>query len=69
MGPIQLFLGIFGTTGITAYVGLLTIGQLKEGERVFVSAASGAVGLVASQIAKGIMPQPQLINLFVSSML
>jgi NADPH-dependent curcumin reductase CurA len=52
MGPIQLFLGIFGTTGITAYVDLLTIGQLKEGETVFVSAASGAVGLVASQIAK-----------------
>ena len=39
-------------TGLTAYVGLLRIGQLKEGETVFVSAASGAVGSVACQIAK-----------------
>ncbi len=51
-GPIQLFLGIFGMTGLTAYVGLLRIGQLKEGETVFVSAASGAVGSVVCQIAK-----------------
>jgi NADPH-dependent curcumin reductase CurA len=51
-GPIQLFLGIFGMTGLTAYVGLLRIGQLKEGEIVFVSAASGAVGSVVCQIAK-----------------
>jgi NADPH-dependent curcumin reductase CurA len=39
-------------TGLTAYVGLLRIGQLKEGESVFVSAASGAVGSVVCQIAK-----------------
>ena len=51
-GPIQLFLGIFGMTGLTAYVGLLRIGQLKEGETVFVSATSGAVGSVVCQIAK-----------------
>ena len=51
-GPIQLFLGIFGMTGLTAYVGLLRIGQLKEDETVFVSAASGAVGSVVCQIAK-----------------
>ena len=51
-GPIQLFLGIFGMTGLTAYVGLLRIGQLKERETVFVSAASGAVGSVVCQIAK-----------------
>lgn len=38
--------------GLTAYVGLLKIGQLKEGETVFVSAASGAVGSVVCQIAK-----------------
>jgi NADPH-dependent curcumin reductase CurA len=38
MGPIQLFLGLFGMTGLMAYVGLLKIGQLKEGETVFVSA-------------------------------
>jgi NADPH-dependent curcumin reductase CurA len=52
MGPIQMFLGIFGMTGLTAYAGLLRIGQLKEGETVFVSAASGAVGSVVCQIAK-----------------
>jgi NADPH-dependent curcumin reductase CurA len=51
-GPIQLFLGIFGMTGLAAYVGLLRIGQLKEGETVFVSAASGTVGSVVCQIAK-----------------
>jgi NADPH-dependent curcumin reductase CurA len=31
LGPIQFFLGIFGMPGLTAYVGLLKIGQLKEG--------------------------------------
>jgi NADPH-dependent curcumin reductase CurA len=39
-------------TGLTVYVGLLRIRQLKEGETVFVSAASGAVGSVVCQIAK-----------------
>ena len=43
MGPIQFFLGIFGMTRLTAYVGLLRIDQLKEGETVFVSAVSRAV--------------------------
>src|SRR6201996_8947897 len=38
---IQSFLGALGLPGLTAYVGLLKIGELKEGERVFVSAASG----------------------------
>ena len=52
IGPIQLFLGIFGMTGLTAYVGLLRIGRLKEGETVFVLAVSGAVGSVVCQIAK-----------------
>jgi NADPH-dependent curcumin reductase CurA len=52
IAPIQSFLGTFGMTGLTAYVGLLKIGKLKEGDTVFVSAASGAVGSVACQIAK-----------------
>jgi NADPH-dependent curcumin reductase CurA len=52
IGPIQFFLGIYGMTGLTAYVGLLKIGQLNEGETVFVSAASGAVGSIVCQIAK-----------------
>ena len=52
IAPIQSFLGTFGMTGLTAYLGLLKIGELKEGDTVFVSAASGAVGSVACQIAK-----------------
>jgi NADPH-dependent curcumin reductase CurA len=38
--------------GMTAYVGLLDIGQPKAGETVFVSAASGAVGSVVGQLAR-----------------
>ena len=52
LGPIQSYLGALGMPGMTAYVGLLTIGALKDGERVFVSAASGAVGSIVCQIAK-----------------
>ncbi len=52
IAPIQSYLGTLGMTGLTAYVGLLKIGELKEGDTVFVSAASGAVGSIACQIAK-----------------
>jgi NADPH-dependent curcumin reductase CurA len=53
IAPIQSFLGVLGMTGLTAYVGLFKIGKLNEGkDTVFVSAASGAVGSVAAQIAK-----------------
>jgi NADPH-dependent curcumin reductase CurA len=53
IAPIQSYLGVLGMTGLTAYVGLLKIGELNEGkDTVFVSAASGAVGSVASQVAK-----------------
>jgi NADPH-dependent curcumin reductase CurA len=45
-------MGPLGGTGFTAYGGLLHIGQLKDGEQVFVSTAAGAVGSVAAQIAK-----------------
>lgn len=50
--PLQAFLGVMGMTGLTAYVGLQRIADLKEGDTVFVSAAAGAVGSVACQIAK-----------------
>ena len=50
--PSQAYLGVAGMTGMTAYVGLLHIGELKEGQTVFVSAAAGAVGSVVCQIAK-----------------
>jgi NADPH-dependent curcumin reductase CurA len=52
MVPIQTYLGTMGMPGFTAYFGLLDIGQPKEGETVFVSAAAGAVGSVVCQIAK-----------------
>jgi NADPH-dependent curcumin reductase CurA len=53
LAPIQYFLGILGITGFTAYVGLLKIGQLREGvDTVFVSTAAGGVGSIACQIAK-----------------
>ena len=48
----QQFLGILGTTGATAYFGLLDVASAKEGDIVFVSAAAGAVGSAAVQIAK-----------------
>lgn len=52
IAPLQANIGVLGMPGQTAYVGLLDIGQPKEGETVFVSAASGAVGAVVCQIAK-----------------
>ena len=52
IAPIQSFLGTFGMTGLTAYVGLLKIGEIKKNDAIFVSAASGAVGSIVCQIAK-----------------
>jgi NADPH-dependent curcumin reductase CurA len=50
--PPELFLGVLGVTGATAYFGLLDVARAKEGDIVFVSAAAGAVGSVVVQIAK-----------------
>ena len=50
--PPQAFLGVAGMPGLTAYVGLLKVAALKDGDVVFVSAAAGAVGQVVCQIAK-----------------
>jgi NADPH-dependent curcumin reductase CurA len=50
--PVTLFMHVLGGTGLTAYGGLLVTGELQDGENVFVSAAAGAVGSVAAQIAK-----------------
>lgn len=51
-GPISTAIGVLGSPGLTAWVGVLDIGQLKAGETVVVSAAAGAVGSVAGQIAR-----------------
>ena len=50
--PPELFLGILGVTGMTAYFGLLDVASAKAGDVVFVSAAAGAVGSAVVQIAK-----------------
>jgi NADPH-dependent curcumin reductase CurA len=47
-----LALSAFGTTGMTAYFGMLDVGQVKEGDVVVVSGAAGATGSTAGQIAK-----------------
>jgi NADPH-dependent curcumin reductase CurA len=50
--PVSTALGVLGMPGLTAHVGMGDIGQPKAGETVVISAASGAVGAVAGQIAK-----------------
>jgi NADPH-dependent curcumin reductase CurA len=50
--PVSTALGVLGMPGMTAFVGLLEIGQPRPGETVVVAAASGAVGSVVGQIAK-----------------
>ena len=52
VAPLSAYLGVLGMPGITAWIGLLDIGQPKAGETVVVSAASGAVGSVVGQLAK-----------------
>ena len=52
LAPLPRYLGVLGMTGITAYFGLLDVGRPKAGETVVVSAAAGAVGSAAGQIAK-----------------
>jgi len=52
MGSVTTALGVLGMPGLTAYFGLLDIGQPKEGETVVVSGAAGAVGMTVCQIAK-----------------
>jgi len=50
--PPQLVLGALGTTGLTAYFGMLDIGKPKAGDVVVVSGAAGATGSVAGQVAR-----------------
>jgi NADPH-dependent curcumin reductase CurA len=52
LAPLPRYLGALGMPGLTAYFGLLDIGEPKEGETVVISAAAGAVGAVTGQIAK-----------------
>ncbi len=52
IAPVSTAVGILGMPGLTAYFGLLDIGQPKAGETVVVSGAAGAVGSIVGQIAK-----------------
>jgi NADPH-dependent curcumin reductase CurA len=46
------YLALYGSTGCTAYIGMVEVGRIQPGETVVVSAAAGATGSVAAQIAK-----------------
>jgi NADPH-dependent curcumin reductase CurA len=52
LAPLSHYLGTLGFPGLTAYVGMMLIGKPQAGETVYVSAASGAVGQVAGQLAR-----------------
>ena len=52
LAPLPAYLGVLGMPGLTAYAGLLRVGSLQQGDRVFVSGAAGAVGSEVGQIAR-----------------
>ncbi len=52
IAPMPLFISTLGMPGMTAYFGITEVGKIKEGDRVLVSGAAGAVGSVVGQIAK-----------------
>ncbi len=52
LGPISTALGVLGMPGVTAYWGLLDVGDPNPGDTVVVSAAAGAVGSVVGQLAR-----------------
>lgn len=52
LAPLPSYLGVLGMPGLTAWVGLYDIGEVRPGETVWISAASGAVGSLAGQLAK-----------------
>lgn len=51
-GPLTHHMSVFGATGLTAYFGMHGLGTPRRGETVVVSAAAGATGSVAGQIAR-----------------
>jgi NADPH-dependent curcumin reductase CurA len=50
--PLTAYMGAVGWSGITAYVGLKRYGEMRDGDEVLISAAAGAVGSVAGQVAR-----------------
>ncbi|WP_068263795.1 NADP-dependent oxidoreductase [Janibacter limosus] len=54
VAPASAYLGVLGMPGLTAYVGLTAVAEMREGDTVFVSGAAGAVGQLAGQIARAL---------------
>ena len=52
LAPLPVYLGTLGMTGMTAYFGLLDVGEREPGQTVVVSGAAGAVGMIVGQIAR-----------------
>ena len=52
LAPLSAYVGVLGPSGLTAYVGMLEVGDPKAGETVYVSAAASAIGQLAGQLAK-----------------
>lgn len=52
LAPLSKWLSVLGMTGMTAYFGLLDVGEPKEGDVVVVSGGAGAVGSIVGQVAK-----------------
>jgi len=52
--PVPAFLAMGGPNGWTAYVGIADVGEAKAGETVVISAAAGATGSLAGQVAKNL---------------
>ncbi|MEM8893825.1 MAG: NADP-dependent oxidoreductase [Bacteroidota bacterium] len=52
LAPLPTYIGTLGMPGMTAYFGLMDVGQPKEGETILVSGAAGAVGSIVGQIGK-----------------
>jgi hypothetical protein len=52
LAPPSTALGVLGMPGLTAWVGLVEVGRVQQGETMYVSGAAGAVGSIAAQIAK-----------------
>jgi NADPH-dependent curcumin reductase len=75
LAPLPVYLGALGITGLTAYFGLLDVGQAKAGDTVVISGAAGATGMSAGQIAKikgcravGIAGGPEKCNYIVKEL-
>jgi len=75
LAPLPVYVGALGITGLTAYFGLLEVGQAKAGDTVVVSGAAGATGMMAGQIAKikgcravGIAGGPEKCNYIVKEL-